>query len=40
VLAAETYVLAERKSDNDLKAQALDAQVLLAHALGGGYVQA
>jgi len=33
-------VLTQRKADNDLKARALDTQVLLARALGGGYVQA
>jgi len=40
VLTAETNVLTQRKADNDLKARALDTQVLLARALGGGYVQA
>ncbi|HEY9065042.1 MAG TPA: efflux transporter outer membrane subunit, partial [Burkholderiaceae bacterium] len=40
VLTAETNVLAQRRSDNDLKAKALDTQAMLAHALGGGYVQA
>jgi len=37
VLSAETKVLAQRQAHNDLKARVLDAQVLLAHALGGGY---
>lgn len=39
VLAAETHVLAERSAETDQKARALDSQALLAHALGGGYVQ-
>ena len=39
VLTAETNVLAQRKTDNDLKARALDSQALLARALGGGYVE-
>lgn len=37
VLTAETNVLAQRRSAADLKARALDAQVLLMRALGGGY---
>jgi NodT family efflux transporter outer membrane factor (OMF) lipoprotein len=40
VLSAETNVLTQRRADNDLKARALDAQALLARALGGGYLQA
>ena len=37
VLAAETAVLAQRRLGVDLAARALDAQVTLARALGGGY---
>jgi NodT family efflux transporter outer membrane factor (OMF) lipoprotein len=37
VLAAESNVLAQRRSAADLKARALDAQVALMRALGGGY---
>ncbi len=37
VLTAETSVLAQRREGVDLAARALDAQVGLAHALGGGY---
>jgi NodT family efflux transporter outer membrane factor (OMF) lipoprotein len=37
VLAAETAVLAQRRLGVDLAARALDAQVALARALGGGY---
>ncbi|MEO6895358.1 MAG: efflux transporter outer membrane subunit [Caldimonas sp.] len=38
VLNAETNVIAQRRVTTDLKARALDAQVLLVRALGGGYV--
>jgi NodT family efflux transporter outer membrane factor (OMF) lipoprotein len=38
VLNAETSVLAQRRLAVDLKARALDAQVALIRALGGGYV--
>lgn len=37
VLSAETNVLSQRRNAADLKARALDAQVALARALGGGY---
>lgn len=37
VLAAETNVLAQRRTSTDLKARGLDARVQLIHALGGGY---
>ena len=37
VLSAETNVLAQRRDAVDLAARALDTQVGLAHALGGGY---
>ena len=37
VLSAETNVLAQRKQAADLSARALDNQVQLTHALGGGY---
>ena len=37
VLTAESNVLAQRRADADLKARALEAQVNLARALGGGY---
>ena len=37
VLAAENAVLAQRRLNVDLAARALDAQVGLAHALGGGW---
>jgi NodT family efflux transporter outer membrane factor (OMF) lipoprotein len=37
VLTAESNVLAQRRSAADLKARALDAQVALMRALGGGY---
>jgi NodT family efflux transporter outer membrane factor (OMF) lipoprotein len=40
VLAAESAVLAQRRLAVDLAARALDAQVGLARALGGGYVPA
>lgn len=38
VLTAENNVLAQRRLGADLKARALDNQVALARALGGGYV--
>ncbi len=37
VLTAETNVLAQRRQAADLKARALDSQVALMRALGGGY---
>lgn len=37
VLAAETTVLSQRRQGVDLAARALDSQVGLLHALGGGY---
>jgi len=37
VLSVETNVLAQRRAANEIKARALDAQALLARALGGGY---
>ncbi|MBC7608817.1 MAG: efflux transporter outer membrane subunit [Polaromonas sp.] len=37
VLTAETSVLAQRRSSVDLSARALDTQVALMRALGGGY---
>jgi len=37
VLSAETAVLAQRRQAIDLAARALDTQVLLSRALGGGY---
>ena len=37
VLTAEGNVLAQRRAAADLKARALDAQVALARALGGGW---
>ena len=37
VLTAETHVLAQRRQAVDLAARALDTQVALARALGGGY---
>jgi outer membrane protein TolC len=37
VLTAESNVLAQRRAAADLKARALDAQVTLMRALGGGY---
>ncbi len=39
VLAAETSVLNQRRQAADLLARALDTQVALMRALGGGYVQ-
>lgn len=38
VLTAETAVLAQRREAVDLAARALDTQVGLAHALGGGWI--
>ena len=40
VLTAETSVLAQRRAAVDLEARALDTQVALMRALGGGYVPA
>jgi outer membrane protein TolC len=37
VLSAETAVLAQRRQAVDLAARALDTQVALIRALGGGY---
>ena len=37
VLTAETQVIAQRRLSTDLRARALDAQILLVRALGGGY---
>lgn len=37
MLAAETAVLAQRRQAVDLAARALDTQVALARALGGGW---
>jgi NodT family efflux transporter outer membrane factor (OMF) lipoprotein len=37
VLAAESNVIAQRRLATDLRARAIDAQVLLVRALGGGY---
>lgn len=37
VLSAESSVLAQRRQATDLKARALDSQVALIRALGGGY---
>jgi outer membrane protein TolC len=37
VLAAETAVLSQRRQSVDLTARALDTQVSLIRALGGGY---
>ncbi len=37
VLTAETSVLAQRRSAADLTARAVDTQLALVHALGGGY---
>lgn len=39
VLSAETAVLAERRQAAELKARALDLQINLVRALGGGYEQ-
>ena len=38
VLNAETNVIAQRRLGVDVRARAIDAQVLLVRALGGGYV--
>lgn len=38
VLSAETNVLAQRRQAIDLAARALDNQIQLTHALGGGYI--
>jgi NodT family efflux transporter outer membrane factor (OMF) lipoprotein len=38
VLNAETQVLVQRRSATDLKARAIDTQIALVRALGGGYV--
>ncbi|HEX4233389.1 MAG TPA: efflux transporter outer membrane subunit [Caldimonas sp.] len=38
VLNAESNVIAQRRLTTDLRARALDAQMLLVRALGGGYV--
>jgi NodT family efflux transporter outer membrane factor (OMF) lipoprotein len=38
VLSAESNVIAQRRSATDLKARAIDTQVALIRALGGGYV--
>lgn len=40
VLSAESNVLSQRRQATDLKARALDAQVALIRALGGGYADA
>jgi len=40
VLNAETAVLAQRRSASDLRARALDTQIALIKALGGGYAAA
>ena len=37
VLSSETAVLAQRRLQVDLAARALDTQVALVRALGGGY---
>jgi NodT family efflux transporter outer membrane factor (OMF) lipoprotein len=37
VLAAETNVIAQRRLTTDLRARAIDSQMLLVRALGGGY---
>ena len=37
VLSAETNVIAQRRLSTDLRARALDGQLLLVRALGGGY---
>lgn len=39
VLSAETAVLAQRRQGVDLKARAIDTQVQLIRALGGGYTE-
>jgi len=38
VLAAESNVIAQRRLTTDLRARAIDSQMLLVRALGGGYV--
>jgi outer membrane protein TolC len=38
VLNAEASVLSQRRQEADLKARALDGQIALIRALGGGYV--
>jgi NodT family efflux transporter outer membrane factor (OMF) lipoprotein len=38
VLAAESNVIAQRRLTADLRARAIDSQMLLVRALGGGYV--
>jgi NodT family efflux transporter outer membrane factor (OMF) lipoprotein len=40
VLAAETNVIAQRRLSTDLRARAIDSQMLLVRALGGGYAPA
>jgi NodT family efflux transporter outer membrane factor (OMF) lipoprotein len=40
VLTAESNVLAQRRSAAELKARALDTQIALVRALGGGYIAA
>ena len=37
VLNAETNVIAQRRLTTDLRARAIDSQLLLLRALGGGY---
>lgn len=38
VLAAQSNLLTQERQAADLRARAIDAQILLAHALGGGYI--
>ena len=38
MLNAETNVIAQRRLTTDLRARAIDSQMLLVRALGGGYV--
>ena len=38
VLNAESNVIAQRRLTTDLRARAIDSQMLLVRALGGGYV--
>lgn len=38
VLAAQGNLLTQERQACDLRARAIDAQILLAHALGGGYI--
>jgi outer membrane protein TolC len=40
VLNAESNVLAQRRLTSDLRARAIESQILLVRALGGGYVAA